>query len=383
MGRHAEALKLREETLTLRKAKLGPDHPDTLASMNNLASEYVITGRHAMPSSSSKRRCALLKAKLGPDHPDTLLYMNNLAISYDDLGRHAEALELYEETMALMKTKLGPDHRATLSCRSWLSRSYASAGQHADAARITEESLSLRKAKFGADHPDTLGTMSSLANYYAAFGRHGEALKLREELLAIQKAKLGPDHADTLSTMNSVLSSYEALGQEKLDEAIDKYRAAYRLEPDSTFARKQLAGALNRRSWILATDPDPEKRDPDRAVKLATEVVELTPKVADCWNNLGVARYRNGDFEGAIAALQKFRELCSNDQEWSNPFFLAMAHWQLGKMDEAQQWFETAVNWMDAKAPTSELLIRFRAEAAELLGVDEKKETEPSSAPTQ
>ena len=35
---------LREETLKLRKAKLGPDHPDTLASMNNLADSYVTAG---------------------------------------------------------------------------------------------------------------------------------------------------------------------------------------------------------------------------------------------------------------------------------------------------------------------------------------------------
>jgi hypothetical protein len=36
-GRTEEALELHEETLQLRKAKLGPDHPDTLKSMNNLA----------------------------------------------------------------------------------------------------------------------------------------------------------------------------------------------------------------------------------------------------------------------------------------------------------------------------------------------------------
>ena len=33
LGRHREALKLREETLALRKTKLGPDHPNTLWSM--------------------------------------------------------------------------------------------------------------------------------------------------------------------------------------------------------------------------------------------------------------------------------------------------------------------------------------------------------------
>ena len=30
LGRHADALKLHEETLALSKTKLGPDHPETL-----------------------------------------------------------------------------------------------------------------------------------------------------------------------------------------------------------------------------------------------------------------------------------------------------------------------------------------------------------------
>ena len=37
VGRLADAIALYEETLKLREAKLGPDHPDTLISMNNLA----------------------------------------------------------------------------------------------------------------------------------------------------------------------------------------------------------------------------------------------------------------------------------------------------------------------------------------------------------
>jgi hypothetical protein len=40
-------LPLYEEALRLRKVKLGPDHPDTLASMNNVASGYVSNGRLA------------------------------------------------------------------------------------------------------------------------------------------------------------------------------------------------------------------------------------------------------------------------------------------------------------------------------------------------
>jgi hypothetical protein len=47
LGRHADALKLYEETLTVQKAKLGPDHPDTLASMGGVATCLVHLDRSA------------------------------------------------------------------------------------------------------------------------------------------------------------------------------------------------------------------------------------------------------------------------------------------------------------------------------------------------
>ena len=37
LGRHADALRLSEETLALRRVALGPDHPDTPAGMSRLA----------------------------------------------------------------------------------------------------------------------------------------------------------------------------------------------------------------------------------------------------------------------------------------------------------------------------------------------------------
>jgi hypothetical protein len=50
-----------------------------------------------------------------------------------------------------------------------------------------------------------------------------------------------------------------------------------------------------------------------------------------------------------------------------------MAHWQLDEKDEARTWYEKAVEWMDMNQPKNEELLRFRAEAAELLGIIEPK----------
>ena len=68
------------------KAKLGPEHPDTLTSMNNLAVAYR-DGREAGPGPAAfEEMLKLRKAKLGPDHPDTLTSMNNLAMAYRTPG---------------------------------------------------------------------------------------------------------------------------------------------------------------------------------------------------------------------------------------------------------------------------------------------------------
>jgi tetratricopeptide (TPR) repeat protein len=203
-------------------------------------------------------------------------------------------------------------------------------------------------------------------NWAAAYGNLGAALhnqkKLDEAVAAYRKAiELNPNFAPTYNNLGHALRD-----QKKLDEAMAAYRKAIELDPESASAHNELA-------WLLATNPDPAQRDPKQAVALAEKAVAELPKDPNCWNTLGVARYRTGDFEGAIAALEKFRELRTNDQEWSNPFWLAMAHHRLGLKDEARQWFHKGAQWMDAKNAKSESMIRFRSEAAELLGVNEPK----------
>jgi tetratricopeptide (TPR) repeat protein len=141
------------------------------------------------------------------------------------------------------------------------------------------------------------------------------------------------------------------------------------------------AFTLNNVAWNLATWPDPKFRDAAQAVTLAKKAVELAPKIGSFWNTLGVARYRNGDWQAAVEALQKSNELFRGAQLSLNAFFLAMAHWQLGNKEQAWDWYDKAVAWMDKHAPDHGELRRFRAEAAELLGVKNpppRKEVAPA-----
>jgi serine/threonine-protein kinase len=146
-------------------------------------------------------------------------------------------------------------------------------------------------------------------------------------------------------------------------EAILAWRTAIELHPDD-------ATGCNNLSWLLATCPDSKFRDPRLAVQLAKRAVELTPMDGTHWNTLGVAHYRAGSWRDAIAALEKsmlFRK-GGNAFDW---FFLAMTHWQLGDMQQARKWYDKAALRMDKNRPKDAELLSFRAEARELLGIQE------------
>ena len=66
---------------------------------------------------------------LGPGHPGTLASRNNLATAYQEAGRAAEAIPLHQQTLADRERVLGPDHPDTLQSRNNLANAYRAAGR--------------------------------------------------------------------------------------------------------------------------------------------------------------------------------------------------------------------------------------------------------------
>jgi serine/threonine protein kinase/WD40 repeat protein len=158
-----------------------------------------------------------------------------------------------------------------------------------------------------------------------------------------------------------------------LDWDWPEFPAAAKADAPPTPLQLQLLDpqALNSQAWILATHPEPKSRDPGRAAKLAQEAVKLAPNEGMIWNTLGVAHYRSGDWKAAITALTKSMDLRHGGDsfDW---FFLAVSDWQLDQKEEARKWYDQAALWMDKHQPQNAELRRFRAEAAELLGIEKK-----------
>ncbi len=101
---------------------------------------------------------------LGPEHPGTLATMNNLASSLIGHGKHAEARQMQHELLDVMRRVLGPEHPLTLTTISNFGFSLRRKGKHAEAEQMFHELLDVRRRVLGPEHPDTLATVRNLAS---------------------------------------------------------------------------------------------------------------------------------------------------------------------------------------------------------------------------
>ena len=126
----------------------------------------------------------------------------------------------------------------------------------------------------------------------------------------------------------------------------------------------------NSLAWFLATCPDPQFRDPHRAVELARQAVARAPKQADYWNTLGAACYRAGRPGDAATALERAIEYRVGGGDACDYFFLAMARRQLGDQEQSRQAYDEALRWLK-RFPGAQgtELGRIRVEAEEVLGL--------------
>ena len=372
--RHDESLRLREEMLAGRRKLHGPDHLSTLSAMDQVAGSYHVAGRLQDALAMREQTTAAYRKHLGPTHPTLLWGMHLLARSYYAVGRHDEAMKLREETLALRRSAFGPEHPRTIDSMSALADSRDAVGRAEEALILREEVLAFRRKTFGPEHSVTFWAMHSLANSYLEFGRLAEKTKLHEEMLTISLKMGEPDWTDSKRLRAILVQDY--LGTGRTREAIPLLAEIVFGKPEDTLTAMKLAalqvwfgmdadyaGTRQRMlQWVAdKDDPDPSERvakivcmrpisDTETlaaALALARRGTEggQAKKHFMPWyqQTLGMAEYRNGNYENAATVLSHAAEIASQTGSASqqarvtgtSSFYRVMSLFQDGKQDEA------------------------------------------------
>ena len=348
---------------------------------------------------------------------DYAMAYNNLGIALNAKGQLDEAIAEYREAIRLNKNLFEPHANLGIDLRA--------KGQLDEAIAELREAIRLKKEEAGA-HNELGNALQDKGQLDEAIIEYREAIRLKKDYfqahynLGIALVKMGQldeaiaEYREAIRLKKDYFQAHYNLGialsyNGQLDEAIAEWREAIRLKKDCHQAHHNLGNALlakgqpelaiaecreairikkdypealNNLAWLLATCPDVKLRNPSLAVAHAKTAIELGPNKSRSWplfwNTLGIAHYRNGDWQAATEALEKSVQFRQGGDS-NDFFFLAMAHWQLHDKDKARAWYEKAVVWMDKHNPHDAELKRFRAEAMDLLGLPNPAEAPKKS----
>ena len=181
------------QTWEARKKQLGPEHRDTLNSMDTYATALVHQHKMDLAERLARECYETREHVLGPDDRDTLTSLNNLATIDQEIGRLAESEQLLRECLVRKRRVYPADHPDNLGTLNNLGLTLLLLGRLEEAERYLMEGLATARRVCGIDHTHTLHFQHVLARVLADQVRWAEAEQLLQETVEARR-RVTPAH---------------------------------------------------------------------------------------------------------------------------------------------------------------------------------------------
>lgn len=201
-----------EQALAIRTKALGPEHPDTLETVNFMGYLFQVTGELEQAEAHFDKALRLRTKVLGPAHADTAdsqIYLGGLHLLQ---GRYADAEKLLLAAAPNEPREISGRHTTPAGAYRLLGTLYYGLGDLERAEENTRIYLDILGNVFASDHPEIATGNNGLALIAYQRGDFDAAKALAEQVLQIRKKKFGLNHGFTGDSLLFLSRIEEARG---------------------------------------------------------------------------------------------------------------------------------------------------------------------------
>lgn len=211
----AESL-FREGIQASQSAGDGEDR-DTLSMTHDLAWSVMQQGRIPEAERIERKLLETQRRMLGPNHGDTLATMEELALTVcgERKANCAESVELARKVLEQEKRTLGPDAPRALNTTDNLAIMLANDHRLNEALKLEQDSVNRHVRASGLESMDTVNAMLNLGEFQRDAGQTDDAERTLENLLGIENRFLQPGQGETAVTKYDLASVYLRKGRKQ------------------------------------------------------------------------------------------------------------------------------------------------------------------------
>jgi tetratricopeptide (TPR) repeat protein len=378
-----------KHALSLTEQTLGPNHPYTASSLNNLAGMYdrkleydksepiylrslkifeetegseqnlaytagqlgwlhLQKGEFDKAEPFFKRAVDVSEKALGAESPVYAIHLNGLAVLYQRRKEFSRAESLYKRSLAITEKIINSDHLESVSALMGLGEVFLARGEYQQAESFYRRALSIREKALGPKHPDVTLPLDSLAWLYVSKGEYGKAEPLFRRALEIRRDRFGTENIKVVPSLNNLDNVYRSIGD--YEKAKGLYERALSINEKTLGPRHRYVGfSLNSLGSLLFDGDEYTKAEPllQRALSIAEEVSGPEhPDVGVSLDLLGLTYRAIGDFDKAESY---YKRALSIDEKALGPedtsvavdlHHLALLYTAQGRFAEAEPLFE-------------------------------------------
>jgi serine/threonine protein kinase/tetratricopeptide (TPR) repeat protein len=367
----------------------GPDCRLDLARCNAAWGGLALQTGRTMAAEMAHRQAVLLAEQLSIEYPSDarcrvalVVFHVGLGVALYNLGRTEEAEACYRQALPVAEQLVRENaeepiyrHRLAGVLQNWAQLARTSG--HVARAEVLYRRTLVILDRLKTDLPGNPAYVSAWAGLSRLLGE----LLLEDGRLADAEKCISPS-VDALEEITGkypkiagfreeVAAAWLCLGRvhqanARHDEAEKSFKRCVTLYEALCVDRPTRTAYQSILAELFAEFAVKSLRNPLRAVELAKMALEVEPQSSRLWVTLGVAYYRQDEWNAAADALEM--GLRQNPADTGRgTFYLAMTCARLGDHERARRSYELAKDWMDKHQPRHPGLASLRSEAGEVL----------------
>lgn len=213
LERFDEARAAYDQALPILEQIRGPEHPDTLACLGNMAEVLVSLGDTDRAEQTMRELIEIRRRVFGPRHERVAIAINNLADLLRAENRPDEAIPLFEEARSIFAESLGEKHFRVAMTSHNLGLTLTRSGRAAEALPVLQSAHDTMGGAVPSTHWILAQMRLSLGEAYLGLGQPSEALPLIRDAHERFMQEFGAGHTRT-QTAARLLTTAEAAPSE-------------------------------------------------------------------------------------------------------------------------------------------------------------------------
>lgn len=346
-----QSLSIRKHILSFSgNGELYAQDANVATTLNNIGRVYFDSGKFDKAQEYYQQSLTMRRSILGPDHLDVSATAFNAGQTYHKLGLLDEAIHHYQEFYHITANKLGCNHGDVVVVLKHLGQAFHEKQDNKQACNYYQEALHASRQVTGHFNREAASILNMLGNLHYESGNFDKAVEVYEEGLLVERVVLQHNCINIVVTLSNIGQALMQKGDYTL--ALTKYTEAHSIQ--STFPEKNTKKITETLSIIGQISSMLGKYA--QAQKAFTEVVSMRRQtlgdhvdVALALNYLGLVNFKQGALDLAMENFEeslRVRKVCCAEDSGDIAVLLyniASIYLHRGDNDMALKYYQDAL----------------------------------------